>query len=98
MVEAIKSLRPVGFINTSTNLWKISQAPFAVHWFVMPLAAPLKLAVVGIGRMGVIHALHAQELARESGRCALAALVDSNLDRARSRSEERRVGKECRPR
>jgi len=54
----------------------------------MPLAAPLKLAVVGIGRMGVIHALHAQELARESGRCALAALVDSNLDRARSFSAQ----------
>ena len=32
--------------------------------------------------MGVIHALHAQELALESGCCAIAALVDSNLDRA----------------
>jgi myo-inositol 2-dehydrogenase/D-chiro-inositol 1-dehydrogenase len=34
--------------------------------------------------MGVIHALHAQELACESGHCALAALVDSDLERARS--------------
>ena len=40
--------------------------------------------MVGIGRMGVIHALHAQELARESGSCAIAALVDSNLERAHS--------------
>jgi myo-inositol 2-dehydrogenase/D-chiro-inositol 1-dehydrogenase len=50
----------------------------------MPLGAPLKLAVVGIGRMGVIHALHAQELARDSGCCTLAALVDSDPERARS--------------
>ena len=34
--------------------------------------------------MGVIHALHAHELARESGCCALAALVDTNMERARS--------------
>ena len=50
----------------------------------MPLGEPLKLAVVGIGRMGVIHAVHARELARESGSCALAALVDANLERARA--------------
>ena len=42
----------------------------------------LKLAVVGIGRMGVIHALHAHELARESGCCTVAALVDANTERA----------------
>jgi myo-inositol 2-dehydrogenase / D-chiro-inositol 1-dehydrogenase len=42
----------------------------------------LKLALVGFGRMGAIHALHAQELARE-GRCTLAALVDANPERAR---------------
>jgi myo-inositol 2-dehydrogenase/D-chiro-inositol 1-dehydrogenase len=34
--------------------------------------------------MGVIHALHAHELARESGCCALAALVDADIERARS--------------
>jgi myo-inositol 2-dehydrogenase/D-chiro-inositol 1-dehydrogenase len=33
--------------------------------------------------MGVIHALHAYELALESGCCELAALVDTNLERAR---------------
>jgi myo-inositol 2-dehydrogenase/D-chiro-inositol 1-dehydrogenase len=47
------------------------------------ISEPLKLAVVGIGRMGVIHALHAHELASESGSCVLAALVDSDTDRAR---------------
>jgi myo-inositol 2-dehydrogenase/D-chiro-inositol 1-dehydrogenase len=45
---------------------------------------PLKLAVVGIGRMGVVHALHAHELAHESGRCRLAALVDTDTERARN--------------
>lgn len=34
--------------------------------------------------MGVIHALHAHELAQESGCCELAALVDDNLERARN--------------
>jgi predicted dehydrogenase len=33
--------------------------------------------------MGVIHALHVQELARETGRCELAALVDADTERAR---------------
>jgi myo-inositol 2-dehydrogenase/D-chiro-inositol 1-dehydrogenase len=34
--------------------------------------------------MGVINALHAHELAQESGCCELAALVDANLERARN--------------
>jgi len=46
------------------------------------MSEPLKLALVGFGRMGPIHALHAHELARE-GRCTLAALVDANPERAR---------------
>jgi myo-inositol 2-dehydrogenase/D-chiro-inositol 1-dehydrogenase len=44
---------------------------------------PLKVAVVGVGRMGVIHALHVHELAQETGSCALAALVDADVERAR---------------
>ena len=36
----------------------------------------LKVAVAGVGRMGPIHALHVVELARETGNCSLAALVD----------------------
>jgi len=47
---------------------------------VMP--EPLKIAVVGIGRMGAVHALHVHELAIETNRCQLAALVDSDVDRA----------------
>src|ERR1043166_2019497 len=47
------------------------------------MSEPLKVAVVGIGRMGVVHALHVHELERESGQCALAALVDENTERAR---------------
>src|SRR5258708_1524135 len=43
----------------------------------------LKVAVVGVGRMGPIHALHVHELAQETGNCTLAALVDINLERAR---------------
>ncbi len=44
---------------------------------------PLKIAVAGLGRMGVVHALHVHELARETGSCSLAALVDMDRERAR---------------
>ncbi len=44
---------------------------------------PLKIAVAGLGRMGVVHALHVHELAREAGSCSLAALVDMDIERAR---------------
>jgi predicted dehydrogenase len=43
----------------------------------------LKIAVIGVGRMGPIHALHVHELAQETGNCTLAALVDLDTDRAR---------------
>lgn len=43
----------------------------------------LKVAVVGLGRMGPIHALHVEELARETETCTLAALVDIDVARAR---------------
>ncbi len=48
------------------------------------MSGPLKLAIAGIGRMGAIHALHAYELAQETGSCVLAALADANVPRARS--------------
>lgn len=44
---------------------------------------PLKLAIAGIGRMGVVHALHAYELTRDSAECSLAALADEDVARAR---------------
>ena len=47
------------------------------------MSKPLKVAVAGVGRMGAIHALHVQELARETGSIVLSALADANLDRAR---------------
>jgi len=43
----------------------------------------LKLAVAGLGRMGAVHLLHAIELERETGRCRLVAVADSDVDRAR---------------
>src|ERR1700683_4365911 len=44
---------------------------------------PLRIAVIGTGRMGAVHALHAHELATETNDCRLVALVDNDLDRAR---------------
>ena len=48
------------------------------------MSEPLKLAVAGIGRMGVILALHVHELAQETGSCVLAALADIDVEHARS--------------
>lgn len=48
------------------------------------MADPLRIAVAGLGRMGVIHALHVLELERETGACKLAALADVQKERARS--------------
>src|SRR5690242_3855488 len=52
------------------------------------MTEPLKLAVAGIGRMGTVHALHVQELARESGESEFAALADTDVERARQLSDE----------
>src|SRR5579872_3810 len=49
---------------------------------------PLKLGIVGIGRIGAVHALHIHELARETGTCSLAALVDFDPERARRFAKE----------
>ena len=39
------------------------------------MAKPFSLAVIGVGRIGIFHARHVQELARERGDCALVAVV-----------------------
>jgi predicted dehydrogenase len=44
----------------------------------------VRLAVVGVGRIGALHALHARELAAESDGIELAALVDADVERARA--------------
>jgi len=44
---------------------------------------PLKIAVAGLGRMGVVHALHVHELARDTGACEMAAVADLDLTRAK---------------
>src|SRR2546428_9539206 len=49
---------------------------------------PLKLAVVGLGRIGSIHSLHATELAAKTGACRLAAIVDARIEHARAAAEE----------
>ena len=57
----------------------------------MSTQPPLNLAVAGLGRMGVIHALHVLELERETGACKLAALVDSDTSRAKQWATENQV-------
>jgi myo-inositol 2-dehydrogenase/D-chiro-inositol 1-dehydrogenase len=46
------------------------------------MSAPLKVAVAGLGRMGIIHALHLYELAQQTRDCELVALADTNIDHA----------------
>jgi myo-inositol 2-dehydrogenase/D-chiro-inositol 1-dehydrogenase len=52
----------------------------------------LRIAVAGLGRMGMIHALHAYELARDSEDCELAAVAEIDGDRARHIVDE--IGRE----
>ena len=44
-----------------------------------PLTQPIRVGVVGLGRMGMIHALHVHELAQESELCRLTCM--STIDR-----------------
>ena len=53
-----------------------------------------KLAVIGVGRIGVFHALHVQELARERGDCVLAAVVDGYGDLAEQVADGLQEGQE----
>jgi len=46
------------------------------------MAEPIRLAVVGLGRIGALHSLHATELGISTGGCKLAALVDARIDHA----------------
>ncbi len=46
------------------------------------MSKPLRIAVVGVGRMGPVHALHVHEIEKETGKCALSAMVDREIGRA----------------
>ncbi|MGH9608522.1 MAG: Gfo/Idh/MocA family protein [Bryobacteraceae bacterium] len=52
------------------------------------MSEPLKVAVVGLGRIGPVHALHLYELARDTRSCEFAALADIDTERARHLSAE----------
>ncbi len=56
----------------------------------------LKLAVVGVGRIGVFHARHVQELGRERGDCELVAVVDPYRDTAARTAGRLQQGQEHR--
>ncbi len=43
----------------------------------------VNLAVIGLGRIGEFHALHAKEVASQTEGCKLTALVDVDVDKAR---------------
>ena len=46
------------------------------------IASPVRVGVVGLGRMGIIHALHIHELSQESDLCTLAAVSTMEKSRA----------------
>ncbi|MCC7236920.1 MAG: Gfo/Idh/MocA family oxidoreductase [Bryobacterales bacterium] len=48
------------------------------------MSEPLALGIVGIGRMGWVHATHLLALEREQGVCRLSAVVDQDAARLRS--------------
>lgn len=51
------------------------------------MQSPIKMAVIGVGRIGVFHAKHVQELAQETGKCELVAVVDTFGDTAQKVAE-----------
>ena len=55
---------------------------------------PLRVAAVGVGRIGVFHARHVQEVARETGTCQLVAVADRHADTARRVSTELSTGQD----
>jgi predicted dehydrogenase len=46
------------------------------------MTEPLRVAVVGVGRIGLFHARHVQEVAAETGACRLVAVADGHEDTA----------------
>jgi predicted dehydrogenase len=52
------------------------------------MSESLKVAVAGLGRMGMVHALHLHELVRDTRACEFAALAEVDIQRARRFCEE----------
>lgn len=52
------------------------------------MTQPLDLAIVGVGRMGAVHARHLLELDREEGVCRVRAIVDQDGARLRAFAAE----------
>jgi len=48
------------------------------------MTPPLDLAIIGVGRMGAVHARHLLELDREEGVCRVRAIVDEDAARLRA--------------
>jgi myo-inositol 2-dehydrogenase / D-chiro-inositol 1-dehydrogenase len=59
------------------------------------MSEPFRIAVIGVGRIGIFHARHVQELAKERGDCVLAAVVDGYGDLAERVAAELQVGQEA---
>ncbi|MDP6038459.1 MAG: Gfo/Idh/MocA family oxidoreductase [Candidatus Latescibacteria bacterium] len=57
---------------------------------------PIKMAVVGVGRIGVFHARHVQALARETGNCELVAVCDTYADTAQRVATELQANQDAR--
>ena len=58
------------------------------------MGTALQIAVVGVGRIGVFHAQHVQELGRETGTCQLVAVVDTHGDTAERVARQLQAGQE----
>lgn len=54
----------------------------------------MKLAVIGVGRIGIFHARYVQELSRERGDCQLVAVVDGFEDLAARAARRLQEGQE----
>ena len=48
------------------------------------MSQPLEMGIVGVGRMGAVHARHLLELEREDGVCRLCAIVDQDSARLKT--------------
>lgn len=55
---------------------------------------PLRIAAVGVGRIGLFHAQHVQELAAQGGECELVAVVDGHGDLAERGAARLQPGQE----